>query len=108
MIYIYIYRHAAFGSSNMKRRRINAQEAPAVQFNELQNIRGMTNNARREVVAAYTATSTGRQGRMATTAAQVYSNSLDSLRSVSVPAAQDDKKGIDIYFFHWQNNLQQR
>ena len=58
----------------------------------------MTNNARREVVAAYTATSTGRQGRMATTAAQVYSNSLDSLRSVSVPAAQDDKKGIDIFF----------
>ena len=54
-IHIYIYRHAAFGSSNMKRRRINAQEAPAVQFNELQNIRGMTNNARREVVAAYTA-----------------------------------------------------
>ena len=53
-MYTCTYGHAAFGSS-MKRRRINAQEAPAVQFNELQNIRGMTNNARREVVAAYTA-----------------------------------------------------
>ena len=89
----------------MKRRRIDPQDAPAAQFNELQNIRGMTNNARREVVAAYTATTTGRQGRMAAAATQVYSNSLEALRSVTLPAAEDNGKGIQIYFFSLADQL---
>ena len=89
----------------MKRRRIDTQDAPAAQFNELQNIRGMTNNARREVVAAYTATTTGRQGRMAAAATQVYSNSLEALRSVTLPAAEDNGKGIQIYFFSLADQL---
>ena len=89
----------------MKRRRIDPQDAPAAQFNEWQNIRGMTNNARREVVAAYTATTTGRQGRMAAAATQVYSNSLEALRSVTLPAAEDNGKGIQIYFFSLADQL---
>ena len=89
----------------MKRRRIDPQDAPAAQFNELQNIRGMTNNARREVVAAYAATTTGRQGRMAAAATQVYSNSLEALRSVTLPAAEDNGKGIQIYFFSLADQL---
>ena len=89
----------------MKRRRIDPQDAPAAQFNDLQNIRGMTNNARREVVAAYTATTTGRQGRMAAAATQVYSNSLEALRPVTLPAAEDNGKGIQIYFFSLADQL---
>lgn len=89
----------------MKRKRIDPQHPPVAQFNELQNIRGMTNNARREVVAAYTATTTGRQGRMATTSTQVYSNSLEALRSLNLSAAGSNEKDVQIWFFSLADQL---
>ena len=89
----------------MKRKRIDPKQSPAAQVNELQNVRGMTNNARREVVAAYTATTTGRQGRMATASSQVYSNSLEALRSMNLPAAGSNEKDVQVWFFSLADQL---
>ena len=69
----------------MKRRRIDTNEKPARQFDALRNIRGMTNAARRQVVAAYTTTATGRGARAASRAQHVFPHSRESLRSMRLP-----------------------
>ena len=69
----------------MKRKHIDTNEKPAKQVDALRNIRGMTNAARREVVAAYTTTATGSSARAASRAQHVFPQSRESLRSMCLP-----------------------
>lgn len=88
----------------MKRRRIDTNEKPRKQFDALRNIRGMTNAARREVVAAYTTTATGSGARAASRAQHVFPHSSESLRSMRL-ATERGSEDLEVWYFSLLQHL---
>lgn len=91
-------------NNQMKRRRIGTHEKPSTQFDSLRNIRGMTNAARREVVAAYTTTSRGSGARAASRAQHVFPYSKESLRSMRIPTGSDSED-LEVWYFSLLQHL---
>ena len=90
--------------THMKRRRIDMNEKPAKQFDALRNIRGMTNAARREVVAAYTTTATRSGARAASRAQHVFPHSRESLRSMRLPM-EPGSEDLEVWYFSLLQHL---